>query len=108
MDARRNSTPTVVDEDMEAMGWEIYPPLPELVASGEYSDFNIVCDEQLYQLHQAIVCPQSRSIRAACSAMQVRDWVTLGYVAMKANRRNRELRPRRCISEKPILLPSDM
>ncbi|KAG5661841.1 hypothetical protein KAF25_004080, partial [Fusarium avenaceum] len=70
MDARQNSTSKMVEGDMEAMGWEIYPPLPELVASGEYSDFNIRCDGQLYQLHQAIVCPQSRAIRAACSAMQ--------------------------------------
>ncbi|KAH6951875.1 hypothetical protein DER45DRAFT_543380 [Fusarium avenaceum] len=70
MDARRNSTPTMVEEDMEAMGWEIYPSLPELVASGEYSDFNIRCDGQLYPLHQAIVCPQSRAMRAACSVMQ--------------------------------------
>lgn len=76
----------MVEEDMEAMGWEIYPPLPELVASGEYSDFNIRCDGQLYPLHQAIVCPQSRAMRAACSAMQVRDWVTLGYVTRKANK----------------------
>ncbi|KAM0432704.1 hypothetical protein ACHAQK_009556 [Fusarium lateritium] len=52
------------------MAWASYPPLPEQVASGENSDFNIACDGQVYKLHQAIVCPQSRVITAACSAMQ--------------------------------------
>ncbi|KAM0467767.1 hypothetical protein ACHAP7_011569 [Fusarium lateritium] len=70
MDAHRDSTPTTVGENVEGMAWASYPPLPEAVASGENSDFNIACDGQVYKLHQAIVCPQSRVIRAACSAMQ--------------------------------------
>ncbi|KAM0238291.1 hypothetical protein ACHAP5_008755 [Fusarium lateritium] len=70
MDARRDSTPIMVEENVEEMAWASYPPLPEQVASGEDSDFNIACDGQVYKLHQATVCPQSRVIRAACSAMQ--------------------------------------
>jgi hypothetical protein len=39
--------------------------LPEIVRSGKYSDFTLVCGEYRFLLHQAIVCPQSSVISAA-------------------------------------------
>ncbi|KAJ3454150.1 hypothetical protein MRS44_018044 [Fusarium solani] len=37
----------------------------QLLHSGEYSDFTLVCQEQQFYLHKAIVCPQSPVIAAA-------------------------------------------
>ena len=39
--------------------------LPELVLSGKYSDFTLIHGSHEFQLHQAIVCPQSSVITAA-------------------------------------------
>ncbi|KAI8648815.1 hypothetical protein NCS56_01497300 [Fusarium sp. Ph1] len=39
--------------------------LPDLVLSGKYSDFTLVCGEHEFSLHQAIVCPRSPVITTA-------------------------------------------
>jgi hypothetical protein len=34
--------------------------------SGAYSDFKIICGSDTYNVHKAIICPQSGFFRAAC------------------------------------------
>lgn len=40
--------------------------LSSLLTTGKYSDLRIVCDECQFQVHKAVVCPQSVVISAAC------------------------------------------
>lgn len=56
----------------------------ELLRSGEYSDFTLVCEGQKFPIHKSIVCPQSSVIAAALkSEFQVlTDFSILGYSQM--------------------------
>ncbi|KAI4846842.1 hypothetical protein E4T44_04844 [Aureobasidium sp. EXF-8845] len=40
--------------------------IADLHASGAYSDLKIVCGSDTYNVHKAIICPQSKFFRAAC------------------------------------------
>ncbi|KAH7189658.1 uncharacterized protein B0J16DRAFT_397624 [Fusarium flagelliforme] len=39
--------------------------LSSILASGQFSDFTMICEGQEFRLHQAVVCPQSRVLNAA-------------------------------------------
>ncbi|THX70936.1 hypothetical protein D6D05_08435 [Aureobasidium pullulans] len=40
--------------------------IAKLHKSGAYSDFKIVCGQNTYNVHKAIICPQSAFFKAAC------------------------------------------
>ncbi|RBR22338.1 uncharacterized protein FIESC28_04532 [Fusarium coffeatum] len=42
-----------------------YDFLSSILASGQFSDFTLVCEGQEFRLHQAVVCPQSLVLNAA-------------------------------------------
>ncbi|KAL1999358.1 hypothetical protein VTN02DRAFT_4640 [Thermoascus thermophilus] len=39
----------------------------QLLESGQYSDFTIICGDREFRVHQAIVCPQSKIFERACT-----------------------------------------
>ncbi|KAL2005433.1 hypothetical protein VTN00DRAFT_2644 [Thermoascus crustaceus] len=43
----------------------------QLLESGQYSDFTIICGDREFRVHQAIVCPQSKIFERACTGQFV-------------------------------------
>lgn len=62
----------------------------QLLESGQYSDFTIICGDREFRVHQAIVCPQSKIFERACTgqfvvcilslpACEAREWTSCVY-----------------------------
>src|SRR5580700_10812703 len=64
----------------------------ELLASGESSDFTIICQGVEFKVHKAIICPESSFFRAACTNdFKVRrhlesSWTTANHMHRSAMR----------------------
>ncbi|KAI4748072.1 hypothetical protein E4T50_01664 [Aureobasidium sp. EXF-12298] len=50
--------------------------IANLHESGAYSDFKIVCGSEVFNVHKAIICPQSDFFRAACRPDTFREGKT--------------------------------
>ncbi|KEQ73158.1 hypothetical protein M436DRAFT_46012, partial [Aureobasidium namibiae CBS 147.97] len=55
-----------------------------LYKNGSYSDFKIVCGTDTYNVHKAIICPQSEFFRAACRPYPFQEGKT-GVVTLPCN-----------------------
>lgn len=51
--------------DMPTMTTDNPWPLAELLETGEFSDFTLICQGEEFRLHKAVVCPQSPVMKAA-------------------------------------------
>ncbi|KAG9743628.1 hypothetical protein KCU73_g8357, partial [Aureobasidium melanogenum] len=58
--------------------------ISSLHKSGAYSDFKIVCGPEVFDVHKAIVCPQSDFFRAACRTDTFKEGKT-GIVTLSPN-----------------------
>ncbi|CAD0107966.1 unnamed protein product [Aureobasidium uvarum] len=58
--------------------------IANLSESGAYSDFKIVCGVDTYNVHRAIICPQSDFFRAACRPDTFQEGHT-GVLTLPAN-----------------------
>ena len=64
----------------------------QLLASGESSDFTIICQGVEFKVHKAIICPESSFFRAACTGpFKVRrhlesSWTTANHIHRSAMR----------------------
>ncbi|KAK5685347.1 hypothetical protein LTS10_003425 [Elasticomyces elasticus] len=56
--------------------------LAELYASGDFTDFEIVCGQRSFRVHKAVVCAQSRYFRAPCGRQYAEG--NLGRIVLKA------------------------
>ncbi|CAD0030366.1 unnamed protein product [Aureobasidium pullulans] len=45
---------------------QLVATIAKLYESGAYSDLKIVCGQDTYNVHKAIICPQSTFFKAAC------------------------------------------
>ncbi|KAK3634316.1 hypothetical protein LTR56_015350 [Elasticomyces elasticus] len=56
--------------------------LAELYASGDFTDFEIVCGQRSFRVHKAVICAQSRYFRAPCGRQYAEG--NIGRTVLKA------------------------
>ncbi|KAK3634626.1 hypothetical protein LTR56_015206 [Elasticomyces elasticus] len=56
--------------------------LAELYASGDFTDFEIVCGQRSIRVHKAVICAQSRYFRAPCGRQYAEG--NIGRIVLKA------------------------
>jgi hypothetical protein len=61
--------------------------------SGAYSDLKIVCGSDTYNVHKAIICPQSSFFRAACQPGRFQEGTTNVINITASSGRNKPIEP---------------